>query len=370
MSRLLTPGSILSFLIVLALLLAPRGATAHELRTAYVSIEAEADTLRTNVLIAVVDLSSVLKLDSDQDGEVTMAELDPHRERATRLLAKHVEVKLDGQVVPQSPGGSDFSVAVGGHVLFRQHLVAPLRQAPKRIDLRTTLFDDFGQGFKVLARITQGEQSSEEVLSGSEAVFTFSAAKAEQGGVDRPSWSFIRLGIEHIFIGIDHILFLLALIVLGGRFRDLIKIVTAFTVAHSVTLAVAALGLFHPPGRLIESAIALSIVYVAGENLVIQKTDWRWVITAAFGLIHGFGFANVLAELGLPRQGLVLSLLAFNLGVEIGQVCIVALMWPLVVLLSRLPRRRLAVSAVSVLIGLIGLGWFIERAFGVELGLP
>jgi hypothetical protein len=160
---------------------------------------------------------------------------------------------------------------------------------------------------------------------------------------------FLRLGVEHIFTGYDHIAFLLALLLLGGRFLDLVKIVTSFTIAHSVTLALAALGILHPPARAVEALIAASIVAVAAENLWVLRggpgatarvtgaLGHRWRLTFAFGLVHGFGFASALQELHLPRSALVAGLVSFNLGVEVGQVAIVALAFPILRWLRTVP---------------------------------
>jgi hypothetical protein len=125
----------------------------------------------------------------------------------------------------------------------------------------------------------------------------------------------------------------------------------------------------NPPTRLVESAIALSIVYIAAENFFIKKTDYRWMITAFFGLAHGFGFANVLKNLGLPTEGLVISLFSFNIGVEIGQVVIVSLLLPLVWAISKSPRKKQIIWALSTIILIFGLTWFLERAFGLPVAL-
>lgn len=163
------------------------------------------------------------------------------------------------------------------------------------------------------------------------------------------AWRFLRLGVEHIFTGYDHLAFLLALLLLGGRFLDLVKIVTSFTIAHSVTLALAALEILNPPSRWVEALIAASIVAVATENLwvlrpakgasarVANALHHRWRITFAFGLVHGFGFASALQELKLPRSALVAGLVSFNLGVEVGQVTMVALAFPVLSWLRTLP---------------------------------
>ena len=177
---------------------------------------------------------------------------------------------------------------------------------------------------------------------------------------------FIWLGMEHIWIGYDHIMFLLALIVIGQRLAPLVKIVTAFTVAHSLTLILATLEWVVLPSRLVEASIALSIVYVAAENFWLRDARHRWILTFCFGFVHGFGFANVLRDLGLPSRGLVASLLAFNVGVEIGQVAIVAAAFPFILWSSRRPSHHRIVQGVSAVILLFGLGWLVERVLGAS----
>jgi hypothetical protein len=172
--------------------------------------------------------------------------------------------------------------------------------------------------------------------------------------------------VEHIWIGYDHIMFLLALIIIGSRLGPLVKIVSAFTVAHSITLILATLEWVVLPQRLVESGIALSIAYVAAENLWLRDTRHRWILTFGFGLVHGFGFANVLRDLGLPSEGLIVSLLAFNVGVEIGQVTIVVLLLPLILWLSVQSFHERVVQLASALILLFGLGWLVERVFDLS----
>ena len=178
--------------------------------------------------------------------------------------------------------------------------------------------------------------------------------------------TFLGTGIHHIFIGPDHILFIVGLLLLGGNALRLFKIVTAFTLAHSVTLALATLGLVTPPARLVEPAIALSIVAVGVSNLRARPggTDARTWTALGFGFIHGFGFANVLRDFGLPREALGVSLFAFNAGVEVGQACIVAGVAPLLALLrARSPAgARRVVRAGSLIVLLAGTWWFVERA--------
>lgn len=178
---------------------------------------------------------------------------------------------------------------------------------------------------------------------------------------------FLLSGIYHIFAGPDHILFIIGLLLLGGSMMRLLTIVTAFTIAHSITLSMAALDLLNPPERLIEAAIALSIVYVGIDNLMVGKTDRdvRTWIAFFFGLVHGFGFAGVLREFGLPRQALGWSLFSFNFGVEIGQICIVVIAATLLAALrNRNPKLgQQVVTAGSVVVILAGSYWFIQRVF-------
>jgi len=177
---------------------------------------------------------------------------------------------------------------------------------------------------------------------------------------------FVPEGIHHILIGPDHLLFLIGLLLMGGSMRRLLIVVTAFTVAHSVTLSLAALDIFTPPARLIEPAIALSIVYVGFDNLLVKEgRDVRAWIAFAFGFIHGFGFANVLREMDLPRSALGWSLFSFNLGVEIGQMAVVLVVANALAILRARNERvgRLVAFAGSIVVILAGSFWFFQRVF-------
>ncbi len=178
---------------------------------------------------------------------------------------------------------------------------------------------------------------------------------------------FLLEGIHHIFIGPDHILFIVGLLLLGGTIGELLKIVTAFTIAHSITLVLATLNILTPPARLIEPTIALSIVFVGAHALIQGRggRDWRLLFAFCFGFVHGFGFANVLREMALPRAALGWSLFSFNLGVEIGQACIVLAVAPLLAWIYRRSATVGAkvVAASSFAVVLAGSYWFVERLF-------
>jgi hypothetical protein len=178
--------------------------------------------------------------------------------------------------------------------------------------------------------------------------------------------AFVAAGVHHILIGPDHLLFLIGLLLLGGTMRRLVVVVSAFTLAHSITLSLAALGLVNPPARVDEPIIALSIVFVGADNLMVHGgRDVRAWIALAFGLIHGFGFAGVLREMGLARGALGWSLFSFNLGVEIGQLIVVLIVASALAALrakSETAGQRIAFGG-SLLVAAAGVFWFVERVF-------
>jgi hydrogenase/urease accessory protein HupE len=188
------------------------------------------------------------------------------------------------------------------------------------------------------------------------------AAPAAHEQTSRSAFGFFRMGWEHILTGYDHLVFLFGLVLVRGRVRSMLAVVTAFTVAHSLTLAVATLGLYTPSPRIVEPAIALSIAYVGIENFLVKSTKGRFRISFPFGLIHGFGFAGALRELDLPRAQLPVALFTFNLGVETGQLFCLLLLLPAVWFL----RERTAFSlrgmkVLSAAVAAMGGVWFVMR---------
>lgn len=177
-------------------------------------------------------------------------------------------------------------------------------------------------------------------------------------------YEFTLLGIEHILTGYDHLLFLLGLHIVDRKVMHIVKVVTAFTVAHSLTLGLAVLDIVPLPMRPIEALIALSIAYIAVENLILKKRpERRWIVAFGFGLVHGFGFAGILRDIGLGETKLLISLFSFNVGVEIGQIGVVALLFPILVGIGRMQWQITFQRAVSVFILIFGAIWFVERAF-------
>lgn len=173
----------------------------------------------------------------------------------------------------------------------------------------------------------------------------------------------LLIGIEHIALGYDHILFLVALIMVASRFWPLVAVVTSFTAAHSVSLALAWYGVIDLPARLVESLIAFSIAYVAVENLLGRGFSRRWLVAFGFGLVHGLGFYGALKDLELAGGDVVTTLFAFNLGVEAGQLVIVAALFGVLVWASRQSWHRRAIQGGSAAIAVVAAFWFVERAF-------
>ncbi len=234
--------------------------------------------------------------------------------------------------------------------------------------LKDQLFDVLGDAHHVIAVVTWtgGSLSHAFAKDAPEARIAIHATGAGSPQAPSSATGFFLLGVEHIATGYDHLLFLLALILCGGKLIELIKIITAFTIAHSLTLGAAALDLLTLPSTMVEAVIALSIAYVAFENLYPRyAVSRRWTISFLFGLVHGFGFSSVLKEIGLPKDSLLLSLLNFNLGVEAGQLVAVLVVLPLLVWLrsTRFEARVVRLASVGVLA--VGIGLFVERvAFG------
>ena len=254
----------------------------------------------------------------------------------------------------------------GDGVIFRNRFSC--RDVEGDIVYRSTVLTDTDPSARQVVLIGEGDNAPQALLdAGNNAVTLSAPAPSLLSTFNR----YLVTGIEHIFLGYDHIAFLVAVVLWARRIVPVIKIVTAFTIAHSMTLSLAALNIIVIPSKVVEPAIAASIVYVAMENFITRDIDKRWRITFAFGLIHGFGFAGALREIGLPPNALAPALAAFNIGVEIGQVAIVSMVIPALIALDRLmavdrnkpARAATLVYALSALIAVLGSYWFLTRVF-------
>jgi hypothetical protein len=281
------------------------------------------------------------------------------------IVARKVTIAADGVACAAVPGQVTPPSADRANVVVTIDFAC--RAGPHELTLRDGLFEAFGPGHHSLTSIEApgGTQRFTLEAGQPEARVTLGPVAAGEAPAIAPSsglLAFFRLGAEHILVGFDHLLFLLALLLRGGRLGSLLAIVTAFTLAHSITLALAVLDLWAPPPALVEPLIALSIVYVAAENLLAERpATRRWAVSFAFGLAHGFGFAGALRVLELPRAELAGALLSFNLGVEAGQGVVIVFLLPVVLWLRGRGWGGRALAGTSVLLLVAGLGLLMER---------
>lgn len=363
-------------------------ARAHKPSDSYLALKVEAGQARISGdwAIALRDLEFAIGLDIDGDSNITADEAQArHAEIASYALARLV-VLADGKPCTLRSQGHVFAKRSDGDyaaLTIEADCGTALQPSAARpidtLDIRYSLFFDLDAEHEGLLRLVSGEGAASTTVAG-----VFAVGKANQRfGLRTPPLlpqllSFFGQGVWHIWIGFDHVLFLLALLLpavlthkdgrwqaqphLGPACRDVVRVVTSFTVAHSITLSLAALGAVSLPSRLVEATIAFSVLLAALNNVWPVIAGRRWLMAFVFGLIHGFGFANVLADLGLPRDSLLLALAGFNLGVEAGQLAIVAVFLPLAfVLRDTVLYRRGLMASGSLLVALLALAWMVER---------
>jgi hypothetical protein len=272
-------------------------------------------------------------------------------------LREKVAVRAGNHACPPGRARVQGSRLGDGRVVLELHLRCPAPPPP--VTLREDWADLFGEHYRTLVRI-EGLGPPPDV-----ALTPETRAISVEGGDDDPHrGGFFRLGVEHILTGYDHLLFLAALLLGGGGALALLKVITAFTVAHSLALAAALLGVVAMPEQLVEAFIAASIACVALENLVFRHApSRRWLVAFGFGLVHGLGFAAALGSLLLSGWALAGALVGFNLGVEAGQAAVVALVLPLLVLLRRGPWERQVARALSLALVVVGVVWCLQRLF-------
>jgi len=310
------------------------------------------------------------------DGETVSAEITLARadvdglppERVADMVARGLDVRGDG--APCAAASDVGAPTENDGVLVRARFACA--RPPRRVAVELRLLDALPHGHRHIARAASAGGSVDDVLFRGHARLAFDAPAASPNGdgADAPSAgaratsaaAFLRMGVEHILTGYDHLLFLFALVLVGGRVRSILAMVTAFTLAHSISLAVSVLGVWVPSPRLVEPLIALSIAYVGVENLVAGKNDGRWRVTFPFGLVHGFGFASALREIELPATKIPVALVSFNAGVELGQLAVLAAVLPIVLWLRTKPAfAGRGVALLSRGVVLAGLVWFAQR---------
>ncbi|MDG4552997.1 MAG: HupE/UreJ family protein [Candidatus Competibacter sp.] len=377
-NRWLVPLTLLFTLLALLPGLIPN-AFAHKPSDSYLSLTPRPDGWDARWDIALRDLEYALGLDDNGDGAITWGELRARESAVTAYALEHLSLRVGAARCDPQPGPmwvADHSD--GAYAVLDFALICPAGSAPT-LDYR--LFFALDPSHRGLLRVDAPSGVTTVVLSPDRPRHVLNAASA---GGWRQFASYWKEGVWHIWIGFDHILFLLALLLPSvlwwenGGWRpaaalrpvmlDTAAIVTAFTLAHSLTLTLAVLGVVNLPSRLVESTIAFTVVLAALNNLFPVVKTRRWALAFALGLVHGFGFASVLRDLGLPADALALALAGFNLGVETGQLAIVATALPLAFLVRRTwLYRRLVLPAGSALVASLALVWCLERGLNLRL---
>jgi HupE / UreJ protein len=369
------PGG--SRLLVLLVLLAMAGAAqAHDPGLSRLELSIGRAAVDAELVLARRDLDALVVLDSNGDGLVSAAELEAGRAALVETARSWVALGPPG--APMQVISVDMDRSDGLH--FRLHAQRP---AGTTLTVRCNALAQLARGHRQYLRVTgpSGATLAEVLLDAGAPAYSLSVRTPHSG---RVLADYLRAGIWHIWIGYDHILFLVSLLlpaVLIHRDRrwqptpdfvttllDVTRIVTAFTLAHSLTLALAVLGWVSLPPRLVEPLIALSVLVTALNNLKPIVTGSRWLVAFGFGLIHGFGFAGALTEIGVARDTLILGLFCFNAGVEVGQLGIVALLLPLAYLARTRPfYEPLVLRIGSLLTGALASLWIVERVWSLQI---
>ena len=371
-------------MIVLLLVIAVAvPAFAHKASDAYLTVARDGAILSGRWDLALRDLDLALGLDADGDGEITWGEVRARQDAIAALALTRLAISSGGEKCTLQ--ATDLTIDThtdGAYAVLALAGSCPHPGPTLAIDY-SFLFDIDPQHRGLLNYVEAGESRS-LVFS---AEHPRQVAGGEAGGPLAQFAAYVHEGVWHIWLGFDHILFLVSLLLpavlvrrdgawqAATKFRDafwdVARIVTAFTLAHSITLTLAALSIVSLPSRWVESAIALSVVLAALNNVFPIVQRGRWIAAFAFGLLHGFGFAGALADLGLPTGSLALSLAGFNIGVELGQLAIVAAFLPVAFALrSTWAYRRVVLAGGSTAIVAIAGAWLVERAFDLSLFAP
>ncbi len=350
-------------------------AQAHKPSDSYLTLKVDGAHIDGQWDIALRDLDFAIGLDGDGDGQLTWDEIRARHEAIASYALAHLTIasgqnacaaRVRQQQIDQHTDGA-YTV-----LRFGADCGAPI----SALTVGYRLFAELDPQHKGLLRLEHAGQTSTAIFSPERASQTLAIGRPDALG---QFGDYVRHGMWHIWIGLDHILFLLSLLLpavllgepgargLRPAFIDVLKVVSAFTLAHSLTLTLASLQLVTLPSRLVESSIAASVAFAALNNLLPLFRGRRPLAAFAFGLIHGFGFAGVLADLGLPQGALLARLFGFNVGVELGQMAIVAVFLPAALLLLRTGVYRQLMRAGSLAIALLATGWFVERAFDLKL---
>lgn len=366
---------------LLTLLLWAPASFGHSLSDSFLYLSVDNEQISGHWLIAVRDIELAVGVDNNVDAQVTWGEIQLRRTAINDYALSRLELNMAGADCSLQPGTYQLEQRNSGVFLYIP-ITGACRDAGELVVEYDLLFD-IDSSHRGIFNLTYNGEPHLRLFSPAEPTHNVNASGSS---ALTNLWTFMVEGVWHIWIGLDHILFLCALIIpimLGSDvfrstprpseqnnrsriFVDILKVVTAFTIAHSITLILATLQIVVLPSRLVESVIALSVA-VTGINIIFPVfRGHSWQIAFGFGLIHGFGFAGVLGDLALPTHLFVSSLLSFNIGVEAGQLVIVALLVPLLWLLGRVATiRRFTLAATGIIITGFGLAWLAQRSLPV-----
>ena len=367
-------------LFTLILMAMTSTAHAHKPSDSYLILKIDGATVQGQWDIALRDLDFAIGLDGNGNGEITWGELRARHDAIAAYALPRLKIQTEGESC--TTHATEHLVdnhSDGAYAVLR--FVAECAKPLSALELNYSLLFDVDPQHKGLLRLEYKGTTTTGIFSPDKASQHFDLKEVT---LLRQFLDYAKEGVWHIWIGFDHILFLLSLLLPAVLHRtkkhweavpgfhpaliDVLKIVTAFTLAHSITLTLATLGVVTLPSRLVESAIAASVVLSALNNIFPIIEGRRWMVAFAFGLIHGFGFASVLADLGLPQDALLLALVGFNVGVEGGQLAIVSAFLPLAYFMrGTMFYRRVVLFMGSIVIMLLASVWLVERVFDLKL---
>jgi len=350
-----------------AVLLALAPARAHQPGLSTVFVDLGTNQLHARMILAWQELDSLAPLDTNKDRTLSEEELAAAKDRLVRLAEGALDVTSDGRMLalkrpPDITRDDADATGIRFHLVYEfpptqvltitSEIIAELRPDHRQVvSIRNANGTDLG------GAILERDRPSVDVP-------LFAIREKAAAPTASTIRQFLGLGIEHIVTGWDHLAFLFGLLVVGGKLRDAVKIITSFTLAHSLTLALATLNLIRIPSSIVEPLIAVSVIYVGFENIVRDNFSKRWMLTFGFGLVHGCGFATILRELGVGQEGtsVVTPLVWFNLGVEVGQLAIAAVMLPLIWKLKpAFPKRWVPATSVGLIV--LGSYFLVQRVW-------
>ncbi|GGD77259.1 membrane protein [Paenibacillus nasutitermitis] len=337
------------------MLLAPQQGSAHALNDGYSMLTVTETGIEYDLYLPA---PTMLMFDTDGDAHLTDEELTERKQELSDYLKKSLFVSSGGEALHYSMLGAAMNTQSDNPRVELNLLFSGQAELSHLRVEYSVLFDDYDSEHVSYIYLFDGEHSKMSLFDAKHRIYEYEreAALSPLGAM----WKFGVLGVEHILKGIDHLLFLLVLLIATRGLGDMLRIITAFTVAHSITLLLTAFGHITAPVW-VEAAIALSIAYVAVENLWLRTSRWRVAITFGFGLIHGMGFAGALIGIGIPAKHTIGSLIAFNMGVEAGQLALALVALPLLLQLRRRPFYPKLAIGISLAVLVIAIYWLIER---------